>query len=102
MKTIMFYGHSDDLVHVLDVRGEEEYGAITRDNELVAATFVVGGIMRVRALYDGCWSFAVGQVGEDMVFPEWPIRFVAAHGYSVRLEIEVPDDRAIVIREAKS
>lgn len=80
MKTIKFYG-----------------------KELVVTTFVVGGRMRVRAIHaDGCWSFVFGQVDEDIAIPEWPIRVAAGHGYSARLEIDVPGDMAIVIREAKS
>ena len=70
---------------------------------MVVARFVVGGLMRVRALYDGCWSFAVGQIDEDFPLPDWPIRIRQSDRvvYSVLLEVDLPDDRAVVTREAE-
>ncbi len=55
------------------------------------AAFNLGGKMRIHAIYDGCWSFAVGQVDEDIALPDWPIR-IRSEGYSAIVEIDVPDD----------
>lgn len=101
MKTVIFTGHSNDLVHVDDATGEEEHSAITYGEEIVAASFVVGGRVRVRAIYDGCWSFSAGHLAEEIPFPDWPIRTLKEHDYSARLEIDVPDECALVVREAK-
>lgn len=97
MKTIKFSGHSDDIVHVTFADGEtdERYGEGDGD---VFAKFVVGGRIIVTALYSGVWAFAVGQVEDGIDFPEWPIRIVQEHTYSVRLEIDVPDECATVLQ----
>lgn len=100
MKTVSFSGHSDDIVLVTDHKGADEHGCYQSDDkETVHASFVVGGRIRVRALYDGCWSFAVGQLSEGINFPEWPIRITQKHPYSVQLEVDVPDECSVVVKE---
>ena len=93
MQTAKFWGSSDDLIEIEGVKGGDEFNGLTKDEELIAGTFNLGGKIRVRALYDGCWSFAVGQVDEDIPLPDWPIR-IEQHekGYSTALIIECPDD----------
>lgn len=94
------YGASDDLIEVEGIPGSDEFEA-DGGNDLLMGSFVVGGVIRVRAIYDGCWSFSVGQVDEDVPLPEWPIS-LGQHpecDYSALLEIEVPDHTTIV-REA--
>lgn len=102
MQRAIFSGASDDLIEIEGVKGGDEYSGMTGRDEIVAGTFNVGGKLRVRALYDGCWSFAVGQVDEDIPLPDWPIS-VTQHPetpYSVALVIECPDD-VKVFREGK-
>lgn len=98
MKTVKFYGASDDLVEVEGIPGADEFWCDTTCAPFAYATFVVGGKVRVRAIYDGCWSFAVGQVDEDLELPAWPIRITqhADPSYSVLLEIDVPDDTSVM------
>lgn len=98
----VFYGASDDLIEVEGVKGADEFSAWTKDDDDVAGVFNVGGKLRVRAIYDGCWSFSVGQVDEDIPLPDWPIRVrqSASVPYSVALEIECPDD-VKVFREGR-
>lgn len=100
MKTFTIYGASDDLIEIGGVPGADEFYAQQLRGCPVMGSFVLGGKMRVRAIYDGCWSFAVGQVDEDIPLPEWPIR-VSQHerGYSTLLEIDVPDDVGIFREE---
>ena len=91
MQTAIFYGSSDDLIEIEGVMGGDEFNII-KDGPYIA-TFNLGGKMRVHALYDGCWSFAIGQVDEDISLPDWPFRITQhERGYSTQLEIDVPDD----------
>lgn len=89
MQTAVFYGASDDLVEVEGVKGEDEFTA--PGNGPYMGAFNLGGKIRVHAIYDGCWSFAVGKVDEDIPLPNWPTR-ISETGYTMRLEIDVPDD----------
>lgn len=104
MKTVTFYGVSDDLLEIEgDIKGCDEYGAYNADdgevNTCVRITHEHGRI-NVYAIYDGCWSFAPALVDEDEELPGWPIRF-RAEGYSIRMEIDLPDDAVIVVLDRK-
>jgi len=92
MQTATFYGSSDDLIEIGGVKGADEFNIIEDGPHI--ATFNLGGKMRVHAIYDGCWSFAVGQVDEEIALPNWPIRIKQSeeNDYSTSLEIDVPDD----------
>ena len=62
----------------------------------------IGGArgIRVHAIYDGCWSFAAGQLAKDRAIPaEWSVRVEQEHGYSTRLVIETGDELVQVTRE---
>lgn len=96
-KKLTFRGHSDDTVSIHtckvipneSVRGSaEEYGCAGDD--IVLATFSIGEKMLVNCLYDGCWSFSVGQVAEDIPLPDWPVELKGSSGYTAILEITVP------------
>jgi hypothetical protein len=91
MQTAKFYGASDDLIEIEGVKGADEFNVYNRDENLHHGSFNLGGKMRIHAIYDGCWSFAIGQVDEEIPLPDWPCR-VKSEGYSAVLEIEVPDD----------
>lgn len=103
MQSAIFEGASDDLIEIEGVKGGDEFSAWTKDDEGVAGVFTLGGKMRIRAIYDGCWSFSVGQVDEEIPLPPWPVRVEQSPRtpYSVRLVVEVPDD-VKVFREGKS
>jgi hypothetical protein len=95
---VTIYGASDDLVEIDGCPGADEFGAFQPDDKnLVHASFVLGGQMRIRALYDGCWSFAVGQVDEAILLPDWPVTTTQHdHGYSTLLTIIAPKTAAII------
>jgi len=98
IKTLTFSGHSDDNVCIRTtqhlpgkvVGNSNEYGCFKAGAGIVMATFVIEKAMQVICLYDGCWSFAVGQVDEDIPLPEWPVRLKGSKGYTSFLEITVP------------
>lgn len=93
MKTVIIHGASDDLVWIAGCKGENEFNVNPHRNGY-AGTFNLGGKMRIHAIYDGCWSFAVGQVDEDIPLPDWPIRVKQGieNRYTTAIEIDVPDD----------
>ena len=96
MQTARFYGASDDLIEIEGVKGADEFGLKRwcEDRKVeVSQPFILGGKLKIYALYDGCWHFSLGPVAEDVPLPEWPIRYkLGGRGYSVELEIDVPDD----------
>jgi hypothetical protein len=101
MKTFSIYGCSDDLVEAEGIKGCDEFNVI-EDDGLVKASFKIvykKSALRIRVLYDGCWSFSVGQI-DDLDFPDWKIKTIPSPNctYSMQIEIEVPDS-AKLIRE---
>lgn len=96
---IGIYGASDDGV-VLEIDGKtvEEYdtyepGPVMWRADLRAPD---GDIMRVHALYDGCWSIAIGQAEEDTPLPDWDIQILQKSGYSTMAQIEAPAGTELV------
>jgi hypothetical protein len=98
---ITFYGRSDDLVEVEGCTGADEFYAADVSiagaeacwkADLVAPATWAREQMRVRAIYDGCWSFAVGQVDEDLPMPAWALTLTTHEsGHSVELRIDAPE-----------
>lgn len=98
MKALAIYGASDDLIEVEgEVAGADEF-----DGE--RATFVVAGL-RITVEYHGCWAIQVIQVDEDVPVTAQDMaltvneRMDGGPGYSMRLDMLVPDD-VVVVREA--
>lgn len=95
MRTLKFYGASDDLFEIEGGRrGEPDE---IDPSQCVKVTNDHGGLV-VSAHYApgvaACWAIGVSQVDEDEPLPDWPMRFRTgepASGYSVVLEIDVPD-----------
>lgn len=98
---IKFYGHSDDCVEIEIVgpsglKRDEWYagpkgGEVAGEPIRVATIGGVRGVI-VRAIYDGCWSWAVGKTDEDRALPPWTFTIADEHGYSVALTIDTGDD----------
>jgi hypothetical protein len=94
---ITFYGSSDDLIEVEgDAPGCDEYSG-------EKAIFVVSGLrVTVEYLPAGVWGIAVAQVAEGMGTAAENMRLSIEPrmdgdpGYSMRLELEVPDDASVV------
>ena len=102
-KTFTIHGGSDDLIETAGIPGCGEFnvicdgpymGSVRIDSEVEDAS------VRVHCIYDGCWSFAVGQVTDDEPFPAWPIKVDRGGDklpeYSMRVWIDVPDDAVLV------
>lgn len=89
MKTVKFYGSSDDLVEVEGTApGCDEFNVGGAEY----ANFHIAGLaIRVEYAGNGCWSILVGQIDEDTPVTAKNITLVA-DGYTMVLDMEVPDD----------
>ncbi len=103
MKKLQVFGSSDDLIEFSGLPGCDEFN-IYKAGPYIACFQVCSkteGSLYIHVIYDGCWSFAVGQSDEDDTYPDWPIKNSLAkeyNGYSMLLEIECADD-AKLLRE---
>lgn len=113
MKTLKFYGASDDLFECDgDITEEQDDCAAGRvmAYRLHSAHAVNGGAMIVTAQYSakpvdfGCWAIGVTLDNEDVPLPPWPMRWeTAERAYSPMLVIEAPDDVDVaIVAEAPS
>lgn len=113
---VVFSAASDDLVHISGVPGADEpgFGTARRGEWNVAciqgpakSTAQWSGSwqvirddgsegLRVHAIYDGCWTFAVGRLDEDKPLPGW--RWELREGdrpYALELRITAPADALV-------
>lgn len=104
MATLTFSGHSDDIV-IVDgsaVGGRREFdtvrarsrhpGVVTGYCDVIAPS--MDGCWRVYAIFDGCWSFALGltEEGQPMVPLNLTVK-AGDSGYSTRLIMtDMPED----------
>ena len=90
---LTFYGASDDLIEVEgDVPGCDEYPGED-------STFLVAGIA-VRVFYGpGVWAITVVQIDEDVPVLAENIT-LAAQGYSMRLDLDVPAGSYVAKRDS--
>ena len=99
MRTIKIYGSSDDLFEIEGcLPGEpDEFGIYDKPGCVKIAFPGSGHGLLVFAQYAplnvaGAWMVGISQVDEDRPLPGWPMRWsVHERGYSVQLEIDVPE-----------
>jgi hypothetical protein len=94
--TISIYGAGGECVIVEGCDGGDEHYSYEHGvrrarwrGDLVAPD---GGMLRVYALFDGCWHLSIGQADRSAPIPAWP-RAIVQHPtvtYSALLEIEAP------------
>lgn len=93
MKQVKIYGSSDDLIEIEgDLKGADEYN---QEN----GVFDCAGL-RIGVGYTpwGTWGIAVAPIDEDITPKAENIRLtVHERGYSMQLDMEVPDDAYIVL-----
>ena len=91
---IKIFGSSDDLIEVEGCTGANEFYA--GGSGLVGGVIYLSsdlGIMKIYALYDGCWHFSVGLNDDGDTFPDWPISICRhKNGYSTVLQILAPNN----------
>lgn len=100
MRTLKFYGCSDDLFEIEGTKAGEpdEIGCF----EKPAAVNVVYGEagVRVWAVYargeTGTWMIGIEPLDEDIPVPDWPIRMgLSDGGYSTEIAMDVPDGATV-------
>ena len=97
MRTLTFYGASDDLFECDDSAGRDtnEVGAYDRPGiykimDGDAGLYVVGHYAPGNVT--GCWSVGVMPLDEDVPLPPWPVAMaLGGRGYSAVLTLTVPD-----------
>ncbi len=103
-KTFKFWGASDDLAYWSDGKNDDEIGAFEKGTNFLLKSAVAEQRLRVTVLYapgdGGTWMVGVSQVDEDDAVPPWPLRMAREHDYSLRLEIDCPDDTTLTVENA--
>jgi hypothetical protein len=103
MRNLAFYGASDDLFEI-EGSGKGEPDEVGCFNSTATAQILTldGDGLHVVAKYApsevACWMIGLMQLDEGKPLPDWPMRW-KAEGYSVRLEIDAPDDAKITMIE---
>ncbi len=99
---IEIYGGSDDLIEIrVDGKNKDEFNVNPHDNNYAGMLLIttIGGAqgVRVHAIYDGCWSFAIGLLDEDRSLPNyWTFGLQQEHGYSMKLIVDTKDDLVLI------
>jgi hypothetical protein len=104
---IEFYGSGDDNMCFRINGGREnggtsdEVGCYQSGKDLHHCTMLVSTIggtagVKIHAIYDGCWSFAVGMTDEGRKLPDWVFRVDREHKCSTRLVIVTGDELVTV------
>jgi len=99
MRNLAFYGASDDLFEIEGTsKGEPDEVGCFMEKAIAQIITPDGEGLHVVAQYApgdvACWSIGLMQLDEDKPIPDWPMRW-KAQGYSVRLEIDAPDDARV-------
>ena len=110
MRTLKFWGTSDDLFEIDGTAGNEPDEVGCFDRPAVAKIEAADGAVCVVALYApanaaACWAIGLMPVDENVPIPPWPVTFTLAgsrpgHEYSAGLTITVPDGAVVsVVRQ---
>ena len=101
MKRLKFYGYSDDVAYCeyTNENGQTGYKDVgCYDRTAIALLKSESGSCYVIAKYApdevaGVWAIGMAQSDEDIDLPEWAKRPIfGTEGYTVTMELEVPDD----------
>ena len=91
MRTLTFYGISDDLFEIKGTKGSEpdernEGTVMVRDEN------GEGCLVTASHTSNGCWMIGVTPLDGDIEIPEWNLRLkLGGRGYSTELTMDVPD-----------
>jgi len=83
-RTIMFYGHSDDIIMVSNDEKEMDEAYFSDEIKIITSD----GDLIVHPIYDGCWTFAFGIENEEPA-PIREIFYSRKHGYSFGVHIKL-------------
>ena len=109
MRTLKFYGASDDLFEIEGARGDEPDEICLCDRPVTVSlklepppydggpeVGIVPEGLHVTGLYapndaTACWMIGIAPLDEGLDMPGWPMRW-RFDGYTTVLEIDAPDD----------
>jgi len=92
MITMAFYGNSDNLVYAGELEVEDEYTV----SSVRAKVFTLGDVLQVTVKYNkGLWETNAIMAEEGMDIP-FPMRLSQESTFSMRLEVDVPDDTVLI------
>lgn len=105
---VEIYGGSDDLIEIrVDGKDVEEFNVYnsSADCHMGSLRLITmdgaEGIL-AHAVYDGCWSFSVGQLEEGHSLPNgWTFSVVQEHPYSTKLIIDTKSDHVLYTLDKK-
>ena len=106
MKTLRFYGQSDDaFLCDGDIResaecwGREGVFLLKSKSRTQgkASRLVVSGRYAPQSTGTRCWIVGIANGGEGMPLPNWPMRFEQGHDYSPALVVTAPDDVTVTV-----
>ena len=103
MRTITIYGASDDLIEIegSTLPEPDEFSPAPKNPGVVKIEDPDGGRLLVFVQYAAnnlspCWMIGLSQVDDEDLLPHWPIRWsITERGYSMKLEIDLPDGSVI-------
>ena len=97
MQSVIIYGTGDDLVEVEGIIGGDEFNVDRNDT----VNLCIGGILLIKmsyGKYGAIWTTEIGQMFDEVPIPlGWDI-FLSQHsnGYSVQVNLNLPDDIGVV------
>lgn len=95
---ILFYGASDDLLEIEEVGGLREELNIYQDLPYMGY-IDLNGKLKIHVIYDGCWSFSVGQNDEEDEIPSnWMISVCATTKVKYSTGIVIQADEPLEIK----
>lgn len=97
MRTLKFYGVSDDLFELEGTTGDEPD---ERDAGTVEIKDAEGNGLRVFCVYgltgNACWAVGVAPMDQDVPIPRWLTSYkLGGRNYSAELTMRVPDDAVV-------
>ena len=98
--TITISGASDDLIEIDGCEDADEFCNPQSGTVKLAGNFVApdGSGVRLYALYDGTWSFALGLMDEDHQWAGWPVTVEQGdRDYNTLVRLEAPAGTRFVL-----
>jgi len=103
MKSITFYGSSDDNIcfEIIEANGKKTEDELGQFSDVLKRPIILNsptwGSAKVYPIFDGCWHFSYGQVNEETALPKWKVSLSVSSEthYSMALRIEAADDTTL-------
>lgn len=92
MRTLKFYGASDDLFEIEGTVGNEPDERGPGTVEVVDEETGEGLLVTASYVLRGCWTIGITPLDEDVNIPDWNYKIsLGGRGYTTELTMDVPD-----------